>query len=548
MSAARSPIALVLTCIGAAGLLAVAGCSESLSIPSTASTETVTTPATDSTGTTDVAPGTTSAPDGSSDTTDATDPTVTDATASPSSTAPVGTIEWTELEAGVDEAVLEVPLDHDDPDGDQIELYLVRHRATDPAARIGVLFVNPGGPGYGASDLAAQAEFIYNRPLLDTFDIIGIDPRGTGLSEPAVDCVDAYDPYFGVETGPDDDAEDAALREVAVEFTAGCVERSGALLQHLTTVDAARDMDFVRQALGEDTVSYFGWSYGTQLGATWATLFPDTVRATVLDGAVDPTVGRIDGLVQQAAGFDASLSSFLADCSADATCAFNNGGDAEGAFLDLLVAVETTRIPTTAGRPDLTQGVFEVGVAQAMYADTFWPQLAEALASAAAGNGAGMLALYDAYFGRLPDGTYGDELEAYFAITCADDPVADDAAAAIDEAVERRADFYVASPRIGTTAAYELLICASFPQGATGAGDDGFEITGAGAGPIVGVGNTGDPATPFEGSRTMAETLEEGVFVEVEADQHTAYGLNACIDGAIDDYLISLVVPDGVSC
>lgn len=547
MPPARSPLALAFTVAGAAGLLTLAACSESLSIPSTGSSAAVTTDASD---TTDASASTTVAPDETTVTTveAAPDTTVTDTTDAPASNAPEGSVEWTELEPGVDEAVLAVPLDHDDPDGEQIDIYLVRHRAADPTARIGVLFVNPGGPGYGAADLAAQAEFIYGRPLLDAFDIIGIDPRGTGLSEPAVDCVDAYDPYFGVETGPDDATEDAALREVAAEFTAGCVERSGDLLQHLTTVDAARDMDLVRQALGEETVSYFGWSYGTQLGATWATLFPETVRAAVLDGAVDPSVGRIDGLVQQAAGFDASLSSFLADCSADATCAFHNGGDAEGAFFDLLVQVETTRIPTSAGRPDLTQGVFEVGVAQAMYADSFWPQLAEALTEAAGGDGGGMLALYDAYFGRLPDGTYGDELEAYFAITCADDPAPDDSDAAIDEAVARRADFYVASPRIGTTAAYEVLICASFPEGATGAGDDGFEITGAGAGPIVVVGNTGDPATPFEGSRTMAETLEEGVFVAVEADQHTAYGLNDCIDGAIDDYLVSLVVPDDLTC
>ncbi len=513
MSAVRPPLALALTIVGA-GLLTMAGCSESLS---------------------------TSPLDGSGGTTDATDP-------APPSGAPVGTIEWTELEDSIDEGLLAVPLDHDDPDGEQIELYLVRHRAADPAARIGVLFVNPGGPGYGASDYAAQAEFVYDQPLLDSFDIIGIDPRGTGLSEPAVDCVDVYDPSFGVETGPDDAAEDTALRRVAAEFTAGCVERSGDLLQHLSTVDAARDMDLVRQALGEDTASYFGWSYGTQLGATWATLFPDTVRATVLDGAVDPTVGRIDGLVEQAAGFDASLSTFLADCSADSACAFHNGGDAEGAFLDLLVAVETTRIATVAGRPGLSQGVFEVGVSQAMYGDSYWPQLATALADAADGDGAGMLALYDAYLGRLPDGTYGDELEAYYAISCADDPAPDDAVQAMDEAVASRGDFLVASPRIGTSAAYEVLICASFPAGATGPGNDGFRITGAGAGPIVVVGTTGDPATPFEGSRTMAETLEEGVFVEVDADQHTAYGVNDCIDDAIDDYLVSLVVPEGLSC
>ncbi len=518
-------------------------------MPSTGSSAAVTTEA----APTSAAPATTAAdPETSSPETSTPETTIDSSpdeapTTTAASTAPEGTVEWSELEAGVDEARVSVPLDHDDPVGAQIELYMVRHRAADPTARIGVLFVNPGGPGYGGSDLAAQAEFIYDQPLLDSFDIIGIDPRGTGLSEPGVDCVDDYDPYFGVETGPDTTREDTTLREVTAEFAGGCVERSGEMLQHLTTVDTARDFDLVRQALGEDTVSYFGWSYGTQLGATWATLFPDTVRAAVLDGAVDPSVGRVDGLVQQSAGFDASLSTFLADCSADPTCAFNSDGDAEGAFLDLLTQIETTRVPTIAGRPDLNQGVFEVGVAQALYSDSFWPQLAQALADATTGDGAGMLALYDSYFGRLPDGTYGDELEAYFAITCADDP-APAGAAAIDDAIARRADFFVSSPRLGTTAAYEVLICASFPAGATGDGDDGFEINGIGAGPIVVVGNTGDPATPFEGSRTMAETLEEGVFVEVEADQHTAYGLNSCIDDAIDTYLVDLVVPDGLRC
>jgi pimeloyl-ACP methyl ester carboxylesterase len=412
-----------------------------------------------------------------------------------------------------------------------------------------VLFVNPGGPGFGASDLAAQADLIYDQPLLRAFDIIGIDPRGTGRSEPAIDCVDDYDPTFGIETGPDDDAENQALEAAATAFTAACVERSGALLQHVTTVDTAIDMDLVRRALGEATVSYFGWSYGTQLGATWATLFPSTVRAAVLDGAVDPTVGRVDGLVQQAAGFDASLTAFLADCSADPTCAFHSGGAAESAFADLLVEIETTVIPTSIGRPDLNQGVFEVGVAQALYSDSSWPQLARALADATDGDGSGMLALYDNYFGRYPDGSYGDELEAYFAITCGDDPAGDDRTAALAEAAADRSAFLVASPRIGTSAAYEVVICASFPTGANGAGTGGFEVTGAGAGEIVVVGNTGDPATPFEGSRRMADTLERGVFVAVEADQHTAYGLNRCIDGTIDRYLVDLAVPEpGLTC
>lgn len=538
--------------IAAFGLLA-AGCSDSLASPTAESSEAIGTSAPPTTAsapaTTEAAPATTQAAPTTepTDTTDATDATDTTAVDTGGGEArPDSDIAWEELQPGIDEAMVEVPLDHDDPDGEQIEIYMIRHQA-DPARRIGVLFVNPGGPGYGGSILAEQAEFIYGPDLLASFDIIGFDPRGTGLSEPSIDCVDDYDPFFGIETGPDDDAEDAQLQNVAAFFAQSCVNRSGDLLPFVGTASAATDIDAIRQALGEEQVSYFGWSYGTQLGATWVSMFPDTVRAAVLDGAVDPTVGRIDGLVQQAAGFDSSLSTFLADCSSDIDCAFHNDGDAEGAFADLLVQLERTDIPTAPGRPNVTQGVFELAVAQALYSDLSWPELAQALADASTGDGAGVLALYDSYYGRFPDGGYGDELEAYFAITCADDPSAG-GDAGLAEAIERRDDFEAASPRIGTSAAYEVLICASFPAGSLGDGDPEVEITGDGAGPVVVVGNTGDPATPFEGSRRMADSLEEGVFVEVEANVHTAYGLNSCIDDAIDTYLVELVVPDGLRC
>lgn len=531
-----------LVVLTAAAALLAGACSDSLAGPTAGSSEPVTTPSPSTTATTDdPTTGTTETTEAPANTESpgTTDDTGTDGRGEP---RPEGDVEWSPIDDRIDEARVSVPLDHDDPDGDQIELYLVRHQA-DPDERIGVLFVNPGGPGFGGSILAEQAEFIYGSELLAAFDIIGFDPRGTGLSEPHVDCVDDYDPFFGIETGPDDAAEDQQLQNVAGFFARSCLNRSGDLLPHVGTVDAATDIDAIRRALGEEQVSYFGWSYGTQLGATWVTLFPDTVRAAVLDGAVDPTVGRIDGLVQQAAGFDASLSTFLADCSADASCAFHADGDAEGAFDDLLAQLERTEIPTADGRPTLTQGVFELAVAQALYSDASWPELAQALADAADGDGAGLLALYDSYYGRLPGGGYADDLEAYFAITCADDPSAG-GAAGIAEAVERREDFAAASPRIGTSAAYEVLICASFPSGAVGDGDPDFRITGEGAGPVVVVGNTGDPATPFEGSRRMAESLEDGVFVAVEADQHTAYGLNECIDGTIDRYLVDLEVPE----
>ncbi|MGI9052489.1 MAG: alpha/beta hydrolase [Ilumatobacteraceae bacterium] len=444
--------------------------------------------------------------------------------------------QWDRVGVGpVEEGILDVPLDYDDPDGDQISLYVVRRRA--PAAtRIGSLLVNPGGPGFGGSFLAEIAQNVYGEELLASFDIIGWDPRGTEESEPFIDCVDAYDPYFGIETGPDDPEAEAQLQEAARQFAAGCAERSGDALNHISTVDAARDMDAIRAALNEDEISYFGASYGTRLGATWATLFPETVRAAVLDAALDPTTGRVQGLIDQAAGFRRTLSLFLADCAANPTCSFHNGGDPEGAFAALVASLEQNPIPTAEGRPPLVDGVFEVGVAEALYAESQWPQLAESLAAAQRGDGTGLLALYDQYYVRQPDGTYGNNLEAYFAITCADDP----AVGGVETAVAQRPQF-VAASTVGYTQAYELVVCASLP----GQPVEPFEITGAGAGPIMVVGNTGDPATPYEGSRLMAETLEDGFFVSVEAATHGAYGLNDCIDSAIETYLVDLTIPEG---
>jgi pimeloyl-ACP methyl ester carboxylesterase len=390
-----------------------------------------------------------------------TEPEETTTTAEPTTTTiPDPTAEafgWSEIGPGIEEGRLTVPIDYDDPSVGEAQIYVVRRRATDPENRIGALLVNPGGPGAGGTVLAEFADQIYGEDLLARFDIVGFDPRGTGLSEPTIDCTDDLDPYFGIETGPDTPEEDAALQAAAKEFADGCLERTGDLLAHVSTVDAATDMDSIRQALGEETISYFGWSYGTALGATWATLFPDTVRAAVLDGAINPTTGRVEGLVDQAAGFDSTLSTYLAACAADPTCEFNSGGDTIGAFAAVLAQVEAGELTSAPDRPAITQGIFELGVAQALYSEEAWPALNAALAAAANDNdGTGLLALYDGYYGRAEDGTYSNDLEAYFAITCADDPDT----GGIDGAVDARGDFAAASPRISTASAYEVLICA----------------------------------------------------------------------------------------
>jgi pimeloyl-ACP methyl ester carboxylesterase len=481
-----------------------------------------------------------------SSTPDATEPDVTndtDDTSAPPGTAPAaGEIEWEPYDDGVEVGTLEVPVDHDEPDGPTFDLFLARHVAADPDQRIGSLLVNPGGPGFGGTDFAIFAEQIYDEQLTDRFDIIGWDPRGTGQSEPAVDCIEDYDRFFAEpDVTPDDEAERAESVALAEEFAEGCEANSDGAAPYVGTNATARDMDLIRRALGEDEVSYFGFSYGSELGATWATLFPDTVRAAVLDGAADPNADSTEQSIQQLTGFESTLATFLAQCSADTSCAFHNGGDAEGAFDALMASLDESPVPSEDGRPPVNRGVATNGVVQAMYSEAYWPALERALADAAAGDGAGLLALHDSYFQRQPDGSYGNELEAFQAITCADS----DERLSVEEEDALAPQFTAAAPRLAPPGISGSYFCTFFRP----ALDPRVEITGAAAGPIVVIGTTGDPATPLDSTRRMAEALEDGRLVVVEADQHTGYNVNRCINELVNDYLIDLVAPPtGTEC
>ncbi len=417
---------------------------------------------------------------------------------------------------------------------------MVRRLADDPARRIGSLLVNPGGPGFGGTVLAESAEFIYSAELLERFDIVGWDPRGTGDSEPTIDCVDDYDPYFSLDPSPDDDAEWVELVEATTEFATQCAERSGALLRHVSTVASARDMDLLRAALGEDRISYFGFSYGSELGATWLTLFPDTVRAAVLDGAADPTTGLFEWARQQAAGFEAAFDTLLDQCASDPDCPLGRDGDPRAAVDELLARLEEDPLPVFDGRTPVTVGVALTAIADALYSASSWPVLVSALDDARRGDGAGLLLLYDDYYQRRPDGGYGDELEAYFAVSCLDDERPDRS-----RSDERLRALREVAPRLGSAWELELQVCAAWPVPPTGR----VRITGAGAGEVLVIGTTGDAATPLPSTRAMAEALEGGRLVVVEAEQHTGYGTNPCIDEIVERYLVDQVLPpEGTTC
>jgi pimeloyl-ACP methyl ester carboxylesterase len=291
-------------------------------------------------------------------------------------------------------------------------------------------------------------------------------------------------------------------------------------------------MDAIRQALGEATISYLGFSYGSELGATWATLFPTTVRAAVLDGAADPTAGSVQSAMQQDKGFENALDTFLAQCSEAAKCPFYNAGDAAGAFDRLMASIDESPIPSLDGRAAVSREVALSGVAEALYSSKNWPRLATALADAQRGNGAGLLGLYDQYYLRQADGTWKNALEAFQVITCMDS--VDRPTVAEDDALVSQ--LQSVAPRFAARTVGDYL-CTFFPP----AIDPEIAITGKGAGPILVMGTTGDPATPLDGTRKMAAALEDGRLVEVVGNQHTGYGLNPCSSAAVEDYLVDPV-------
>ncbi len=448
-----------------------------------------------------------------------------------------------QLPDDVDGGFVAVPLDYDDPQGATLDIWVTRRRA-DPDDRIGVLVANNGGPGVAASMIGINATGWFEDEIVERFDIVSFDPRGTGLSGGSVDCIDddEYDLYYATgDITPETAAEKQELVDQAETFASQCVERVGAdVLPHLGTNNTARDIDAIRQALGEDQITYFGYSYGSELGAVWTTFFPDTVRAAVLDGARHPDPDGLEPTKQQWLGFENVFNTFLAACSADTDCAFHNDGDAEGAFDDLLAGLDDEPLDGPEGRADITQTVAINGVVQAMYSDRTWPALERALADAADGNGAGLLALHDGYFRRRPDGSYTNLLESFQAITCADEPDR----LTVEEADEQAEELIGVAPRLfpGTTGSYT---CDFFPESA----DPRAVITGERAGPIVVIGTTGDPSTPLASSQAMADTLEEGVLVTVEANQHTAYRSGRCINDVVHEYLVWLEVPEaGTRC
>ncbi|MEU3946420.1 alpha/beta hydrolase [Streptomyces sp. NPDC029526] len=457
-------------------------------------------------------------------------------------------LDWGACKASGDEpapgkewqcATLKVPLDWSEPDGGTIGLALIRARATGDD-RLGSLLFNFGGPGgSGVSMLPSYAGAAAK--LRERYDLVSWDPRGVAASQ-GVRCRSDQDIQAAeakVDTTPDTTAEERTFLTDAADFGQGCEKSAGKLLSHVSTTDTARDLDRIRQALGDEKLNYLGISYGTQLGGVYAHLFPQKVGRLTLDAVVDPTADAVGHAKNQTLGFQRALGNYLKSTGKDP-----EQGSRE--IADLLERLDAEPLPTTSGNRKLTESLALTGIVLPLYTKEGWPTLTLALEAARKGDGTALLALADGYNERDPSGRYGTMTHSQRVIQCLDSkqrPSASEVKALLPEFEEISPVF---GPRLGWDVA---AWCHEWPVPGQ---SDTPEVSAPGADPILVIGNTGDPATPYEGARRMADELgkDVGVLLTWKGEGHGAYGSgSACVDSAVDTFFLEGKTPeDGKVC
>lgn len=455
------------------------------------------------------------------------------------------TLTWSDCPGGQC-ATLTVPVDYAQPDGATIDLAVLKVPATS-RSRLGSLVVNPGGPGGSGVDYARYAASggVVSAAVHRRYDVVGFDPRGVGRSAPITCLTDEQlDAWLAQDPTPDTSAEVVASGEQARAFADACRATGNPLLGHVSTRDAAKDMDILRSRLGDAKLTYLGKSYGTYLGAVYAGLFPTHVGRMVLDGALDPRLTSEQINLGQAVGFERATRAWAAECAASGSCPL--GGDTDtvmAGLADFLYQLDSAPLTRTGDPsvPALTEGWASYGVAAAMYDQGMWDALTQALAAAKRGDGGPLLDLADRYADRSPGGGYqGNLMQVIYAVNCLDKPESAD----LGERVAQAERLTAQAPLWGRFLAWGSLACGDWPQPGGTPPPEPTAITAAGSEPIVVIGTTRDPATPYEWAQGLAEQLENGTLISFDGDGHTAYlRSNTCVDSAVDAWYLEGTVP-----
>lgn len=456
-------------------------------------------------------------------------------------------LTWTGCGGGAQCATAIAPLDWENPsEGDDIELALVRHPATGQAQ--GSLFINPGGPGASGFDFVRDSvDFAVSADLQREFDIVGWDPRGVGRSS-AVTCytdpadLDAF--IFGIPEAEFGTPEwEAEVIESSVAFAEACAENTGPLLEFVDTNSTVRDLDMMRAIVGDARLNYFGYSYGTDIGARYADRFPEKVGRLVLDGATDPTTTTFDVVLAQSEGFELALRAYLEACPELGACPFPGTLDESLALIrELYDELGENPIEAEDGR-FFDGAVLDIAIATALYDEGSWSFLSQMFTELRTGVVETGFLLADFYYGREGGEYVDNSLEAFIAINCLDYPVETDRAAI----AEQNAQILQVAPTTGDPSPLGDVLCANWPyqfEGELG------PVSGTGAAPILVVGTTGDPATPYQWAEALAEQLESGVLLTWVGEGHIAYDEgDPCINDIVDEYFITGAVPaDGLVC
>jgi pimeloyl-ACP methyl ester carboxylesterase len=441
-------------------------------------------------------------------------------------------------------ATINVPLDYANPAGAKILLQLLKVHDADNDDSTGALLVNPGGPGGSGIELAAGLTAQVADTLLQHFDMIGFDPRGVGLSAP-IRCVTdtEKDTLTAATLDIRTTAGFAAAKRLAATVAAACDARYGAALPQYNTVNTARDMDLIRQAVGDDAMNYLGFSYGTELGAQYAHLFPARIRVAVLDGAVDPLLDPIKSFADQLQGFEGAFDEFTLWCATQSTC--RPIGDPRTVVYALMRQAATSPLTTTESgkKRTATGAIVLTGVLSALYTQSHWATLADALHDAKSDDPRGLFDLADQYNQRSSDGSYTNIYDANTTIACNDSP-----AGPSDAVIRSTAAVWATKyPMFGLWAAQSLFACQPWQPSRT---VPPKPTAATSARRILVIGNLHDPATPYQGAIDLAKTLGNAEVLTWDGEGHTSYlEGSSCVDDAVDAYLVAGTLPAaGMTC